>query len=158
MNALVIYDSQYGNTERIAQSIADTLRAFGEARAVRIGPESATELRGADTVIFGSPTQGWKHTKAMQAFLQDISAERLHGVAVACFDTRFHKSRWLTGSAAVAMAKQLQKLGIRLLVPPESFFVDSTEGPLESGELDRASTWARLLASTVEIPHPTAPA
>lgn len=156
MNALVIYDSQYGNTERIAQTIADTLRAFGEARAVHVGPESADELRGSDTVIFGSPTQGWKHTKGMQDFLQSISAERLHGVAVACFDTRFHKARWMTGSAAVAMGKQLRKMGIALLVPPESFFVDGTEGPLESGEVDRASTWARLLASTIELPHPAA--
>jgi flavorubredoxin len=29
MNTLIIYDSQFGNTERIAQAIADTLRAFG---------------------------------------------------------------------------------------------------------------------------------
>jgi len=28
MNTVVVYDSQYGNTERIAQAIADTLRAF----------------------------------------------------------------------------------------------------------------------------------
>lgn len=31
MNTLVVYDSQYGNTERLAQVIADTLRASGQA-------------------------------------------------------------------------------------------------------------------------------
>jgi menaquinone-dependent protoporphyrinogen IX oxidase len=36
MNALVVYDSQYGSTERIAQTIADTLREFGEVRAIRV--------------------------------------------------------------------------------------------------------------------------
>jgi len=38
MNTLVVYDSQYGNTERIAQAIADTLRGFGQAQAVRVDP------------------------------------------------------------------------------------------------------------------------
>lgn len=38
MNTFIVYDSQFGNTERIAQAIADTLRAFGQAQAVLIQP------------------------------------------------------------------------------------------------------------------------
>ncbi len=38
MNTLVIYDSQYGNTERIARAIADTLCAFGQAQVARVDP------------------------------------------------------------------------------------------------------------------------
>jgi hypothetical protein len=34
MNTVVVYDSHYGNTERIAQALADTVRAFGQAQAV----------------------------------------------------------------------------------------------------------------------------
>lgn len=156
MNALVIYDSQFGNTERIAQAIADILHAFGPAQAVRLDPAHPVELQGADMLILGSPTQGWRPTKAMQAFLGTVSSEQLHGVAVACFDTRFQKPRWLTGSAARVMAKTLQEMGIRLLVPPESFFVSATEGPLVTGESERAATWARMLASEVAAPHPIA--
>lgn len=29
MKTLVVYDSLFGNTERVAQAIADALRAFG---------------------------------------------------------------------------------------------------------------------------------
>ena len=49
MNALVLYDSQYGDTERIAQVIADTLGEFGEARAVRLDPRQPVELHGGWT-------------------------------------------------------------------------------------------------------------
>ena len=62
MNALVVYDSQYGNTERIAQAIADTLGEFGEARAVRLDPGQPVESQGVDMFIVGCPTQGWRPT------------------------------------------------------------------------------------------------
>ena len=67
------------------------------------------------------------------------------GLVVACFDTRFHQPRWLTGSAARVMAKQLSKMGFLLLGPSESFFVKGSEGPLEDGELERAEIWALAL-------------
>lgn len=154
MNALVVYDSQYGNTERIAQTIADTLRTFGEVRAIRADPAHPVGFQGVDMLIVGCPTQGWRPTRAIQSFLDGTSPEQFRGMAVACFDTRFQKSRWLTGSAATVMAKKLRKTGVELLAPPESFFVQGTEGPLNSGELERAAVWARMLHNRVETPHP----
>ncbi|HLZ21488.1 MAG TPA: flavodoxin family protein [Ktedonobacterales bacterium] len=153
MNALVVYDSQYGNTERIAHIIADILAAAGQARAVRAEPRHRVDIQGVDLLVVGSPTQGWRATQPMLSFIDGMSSERLHGVAVACFDTRFHKPRWLTGSAAVGMARKFQELGVSPLVSPESFFVDGKEGPLISGELDRAVTWARLLSQQVAAPQ-----
>jgi flavodoxin len=154
MNSLILYDSQYGNTERIAQSIASTLSAYGQARAVRVGSVQPADLQGMHLLIIGSPTQGWKATPATQIFLNHITCEQLHGMVIASFDTRFHKPRWLTGSAAAQIAKAFQRLGVSLLVPPESFFVDATEGPLLAGEGDRAATWARMLAQKAEAPQP----
>jgi hypothetical protein len=29
-----------------------------------------------------------------------------------------------------------------LVLPPEGFYVEDTEGPLRAGELDRAAVWA----------------
>jgi hypothetical protein len=58
------------------------------------------------------------------------------------FDTRLTWPRFLAGSAAAAAAKRLAKKGARLLVPPESFLVTGTEGPLVEGEIERARTWA----------------
>jgi flavodoxin len=153
MNALVLYDSQYGDTKHIAQAIADALGEFGEARAVRLDPAQPLELQGVDLFIVGCPTQGWRPTPAIQSFLQGTSSEELRGLAGACFDTRFRLPRFMTGSAAKVMAEKLREKGVSLLAEPESFFVKGTEGPLRDGELERASTWARTLVKEVEATH-----
>jgi flavodoxin len=157
MNALIVYDSQYGNTERIAQAIADALGEFGEARAVRLDPRQPVELQGVDVFIVGCPTQGWRPTPAIRSFLEEASSEELRGLAGACFDTRFRLPRFMTGSAAKVMAGKLREKGVSLLVAPESFFVKGTEGPLRDGELERASTWARMLVDEMEASRPASP-
>lgn len=156
MNALVVYDSQYGDTERIAQAIADTLRASGEVREIRLEPGNPVELQGVDMFLVGCPTQGWRPTPAMQSFVEEVSSERLRDLAIACFDTRFRLPRWMTGSAARVMARKLQEKGVSLLVPPESFFVKGMQGPLHDGELDRVSTWARMLLEKAASSPPVA--
>lgn len=157
MNTLVVYDSQFGNTERIAQAIAGALRAVGQAQAIRVDPAHLAEPRDVDLLILGSPTQGWRPTQAMQSFLARLTASSaLDGLAVAAFDTRFHKPGWLTGSAAKRMVGALRKAGLTPLLPPESFFVTSTQGPLEDGEIERAARWAVALRERYEAAHPQA--
>ena len=154
MHALVVYDSQFGNTERIAAAIADTLRTTGEVWLAHVDSAHPLDLEGVDLLMLGCPTQGWRPTVAMQALLANLTPQQLHGRAVACFDTRFQKPRWMTGSAARRMAGSLRHMGITLLAPPESFYVEGTEGPLVTGELSRAAVWARTLLNRLEAPHP----
>jgi flavodoxin len=144
MNTFVIYDSQFGNTEQIAQAISGALRDFGRAQAVHVDPAHPLELQGVDLLILGSPTQGFRPTPAMQSFLGTVSYQALSGLAVACFDTRFRGRLW-KHSAAQHMAGQLHTMGVEPLVPPESFFVKFTregKGPLLAEEVERAASWA----------------
>ena len=143
MNTLVVYDSQYGNTKGIAQAIADTLRTFGQAQAVRVDLAHLVSFQEVDLLIVGSPTQAFRPTPAMQSFLGNVASQRLRGLAVACFDTRFRGALWKS-SAAPRMARQLRTIGVEPLVPPESFFVKAMkkEGPLLAGEVERAASWA----------------
>lgn len=143
MNTLVIYDSHYGNTERIAQTITDTLHAFGLAQAIRVDQVHPIELEGVDLLFVGSPTQGFRPTLAMQSFLGNVSLQLLSGMAVACFDTRFRGPLWKR-SAAPRMVKQLRTMGVEPIAPPESFFVKSMkkEGPLLAREVERVASWA----------------
>lgn len=154
MHALVVYDSQFGNTERIAAAIADTLRTTEEARLAHVDPAHPLDLEGVDLLLLGCPTQGWAPTIAMRTLLSSLAPQQLHGRAVACFDTRFQKPRWITGSAAHRMAASLRRMGVTLLAPPESFFVEGTEGPLLTGELGRAAVWTRTLLNRMEAPRP----
>lgn len=148
MNALVIYDSQFGNTARIAEIIATTLGEFGQARAVHVNEAHPAELAGVDLLILGSPTQAWNQTRAMQTFINQIPSQSVSGLRTACFDTRMHVPRWMQRFAAGQMAKKLRSRGSEPLLPPEGFFVSTKEGPLEDGEAKRAAAWARRLGDT----------
>ena len=156
MNALIVYDSQFGNTERVAQRIASTLSEFGHARAVHVGQVYLEELQGVDMLILGCPTQGMRQTPAMQSFIAHIPRVLLSDLSVACFDTRFRGGFWML-SAAPGMAKQLRMMGVELVVPTESFFVKAMkkEGPLLDGEMERAASWAHKLSEKIAV-HPLA--
>jgi flavodoxin len=155
MNAVVVYDSQFGNTERVAKAIARALGEYGQVQAIRVGTMHPADPQQVDLLILGSPTQGWRPTQAMQDFAAQLDVSNITGgLSIACFDTRFHKPGWLTGSAAKQIASKLRGAGATLLVPPESFFVEGTQGPLEAGEIERAAKWATLLHQRREAAHP----
>ncbi len=88
MKALIIYDSVYGNTEKIARAIAGAITPFGEVKVLRAGEASPSDLGSIDLLIVGSPTQGGKPTPAIQEFLNKIPANALRNINVASFDTR----------------------------------------------------------------------
>ncbi len=145
MNTLVVYESQFGNTEKVAVAIAGALRAFGQAHAVRVDSAHPGGLQGVDMLVVGGPTQNRGATSGIQSFVAAIARERPRNLRVACFDTRLPQPGWLVGSAAGAIAKNLQKMGVSPLVPPESFIVSGQKGPLRNGELERAAGWAQAL-------------
>lgn len=155
MNYLIAYDSQYGNTERIAQEIGEALSTLGRAQVRRVDAISPEMLSDVDTLFIGCPTQGWRSTAATQSFLRATPPDKLRRMQIACFDTRFQKPRWITGSAAKDVEKRLHEEGVELSAAPESFFVTHEEGPLLNGELERAKTWATGVAREMAA-HPVA--
>jgi hypothetical protein len=85
----------------------------------------------------------------MRSLLDTVPPDALRGMPVATFDTRFKILRIFSGSAAHSIAKKLEHLGARLLVPPESFFILQSEGPLADGEIERATAWAAGLREKI---------
>ena len=158
MNAMVVYDSAYGNTERIARAIGEGLGPQEDIQVVRVADARPEQLAGVTLLIVGSPTQRFSPTGATTGFLKGIPNKGLEGVSVAAFDTRFPKSKIeevgilaffvrLFGYAAEPIASRLEKKGGELAIPPEGFYVDDTEGPLLEGELARAAEWARQIVA-----------
>lgn len=146
MKALVVYDSQYGNTEQVAKAIAGGVG--GEVKMVKVGEANAAELASYDLVFVGSPTQGGRHTAATKAFLDSLPANALKNVKVAAFDTRL-KSMWVKmfGWAANRIADSLKNKGGNLVASGEGFLVKSAKGPVIDGELERAAAWAKGIAA-----------
>jgi hypothetical protein len=89
----------------------------------------------------------------MREWLDTLARIPSH-VQVAAFDTKIRKPH-VPGSAGHAAARRLRKKGARLSVPPETFYVVDTEGPLEPGERDRARAWGARLAALLGAETPT---
>jgi flavodoxin len=144
MNALVLYDSRFGNTERIAEAIALALQEALPTRLASIDDTGncAEALLGVDLVVVGGPTHAHGISEALKASLAGIGEQALLGTRAAVFDTRVHGPRLATGSAAVRLGRLLRRRGAWVIVPPESFLVGGREGPLDDGELERARSWA----------------
>jgi len=146
MKTLIVYDSFYGNTEKIARAIATALTPSGEVKVLRPSEVNPAELSSVDLLIIGSPTQGGKQTPAIQEFLSKIPANAMKNVSVASFDTRLStRLVGIFGYAAGKIAESLKGKGGNLILPPEPFFVKGREGPLKDGELERAAAWAKKI-------------
>lgn len=146
MRALVVYDSVYGNTEKIAEAIGGAITG-GEVRVLRGGEVGPPELENISLLVVGAPTQGGRATPAIRDFLDRVSKAEINGLDAAAFDTRVvSRVANIFGYAAGRIASSLKKKGANLVAEPEGFFVDGTKGPLTEGELERAAAWGKGLS------------
>jgi len=144
MKALIVYDSVYGNTEKIARAIAEAIIPPDEVKVLRAGQANPTEFAFIDLLIVGSPTHGGRPMSAVQEFLKKVTQPSLEGINVAAFDTRAaSKFARIFGYAAGRIAGHLKRKGGVLIASPEGFFVSGTKGPLKEGELERATAWVK---------------
>lgn len=147
MRALVVYDSTWGNTEKIATAIAAGIG--GGTRAIRVGSVDVKEYEGIDLLVLGSPVQGGRATESMQNHIKSIPQAVVQKLNVATFDTRMAmKFAKLFGNAAVRMADELKGVGSTLNSMPQGFVVKGRSGPLAEGELERATKWGEELAKS----------
>jgi len=78
MNIVVIYDSQTGNTEKMAHAIAEGAGSVEgvEVEVKKVGePFPMSKLTDADGVFFGSPCIYANVTPAMQSLLGSLSMQ-----------------------------------------------------------------------------------
>jgi flavodoxin len=148
MNALIVYDSQYGNTEKIARAIGD---AIPGVRVIHASETNPSDLESVDLLIVGSPTHGGRPMGAVQTFLVKVPANAIKGIYVTAFDTRFSsRLTKIFGYAAGRIVIPLKRKGGNLLVEPEAFYVEGTKGPLKEGELERAAGWAEEVLKGIQ--------
>ena len=166
MRGVVIYESMFGNTRRIAQAIGDGLASALEVRLIRADQATGSDLDGISLVVVGAPTHAWglPSAKNRQGALSSVrrpgsdlvlepDADSLPGVREwlnslgdagtlgAVFDTRFSAPVIFTGHASKSIARSMLRHGIDVVLPPESFLVDR-KNHLVPGEVERARVWA----------------
>jgi hypothetical protein len=173
MRAVVVYESMFGNTRQIAESIADGLGTGTEVQVIGVSQADRATLRGVDLLVVGGPT----HARGMSRratrrgapdylakpgsdLVLEPGADAGPGVRewlpslgdltmkTAAFDTRIKAPPALTGRASRGIANALSRRGQTVIVPAESFLVDK-KGHLLDGETERARAWGARLALVV---------
>ena len=172
MRTVIVYESLFGNTHKIAEAIAEGIRTQqpdAEVACVPVADGSPALTGGADLLIVGGPTHmrgmssGMTRKKGVegeQKKAPDLHVEPgfdgpglrdwFHGLdqaagsaSAAAFDTR--AGIRMAGGAAPGIARRLRRHGYRVLAT-EGYIIDDTQGPLRAGELDRARDWGASLS------------
>lgn len=139
MKSLVIYDSNCGNTQRVAEVIADELGT----KAVNISSINPKELTKFNLLVVGTPIISWKPTVGMQEFLSKLQSGQLNGVKATTFDTRV--KLFIHGDAMGKVAESLKFAGADIFINPTPFYIEGSQSNphLLKGELEKAKEWAR---------------
>ena len=143
MRACVVFDTRYGNTEKIAESFETGLKEAGiQTVCVNSKDVAVDSLKQYDLVCVGAPTEGFTASKPMKEFLGKLRSTDLSGKYGFAFDTKLD---WrLSGSAEKFIEKELKNLTLQIIAPCESAIVSAlkekgaiTGAKLKEGEEER---------------------
>jgi hypothetical protein len=171
MRALVVYESMYGDTKRVADAIADGLARHLPVETVEVSLAPLSIESNIDLLVVGGPThvhgmttpftraQAIKQAKTeivspgigIREWLEHLQPTA-PAIPAATFDTRLKGAAILTGSAASGYAKRLRDASFKLIAPAESFFIaaKAAQGDaLLEGELEHARAWGEELAAAL---------
>lgn len=168
MHIVVVYDALSGNTERIAEAIADGIRDTRSSYLVPVGPPASHLVSTADLLEVGTTTDPWpwsgvavrRHRAARQASDRCGATLIDAGVGVpkmrewlgrtglprraAVFDVQRQRPALFSGRGRRACSRWLMLRGVRLVCASETFVTDD-DHVLLPGKLDRARGWSRQL-------------
>ncbi|MCW3978193.1 MAG: flavodoxin family protein [Candidatus Bathyarchaeota archaeon] len=154
---IVAYDSNFGNTEKIARALARGLEEKGvEVDCLRIDEVDVERLAEYDFIAVGGPTHMIRTSKPMKAFLERLRTVDLRGLKGFSFDTRnesrMNGRRWLLleNSAARVIEGVLKSRGVDTVKPRHSAIVEGREGPLYDGMEELFTQMGAEIAGTLQ--------
>jgi len=157
MRGLVVYDTSYGNTKKIGETIAETLKE-SQLEVDLFYVKDVKKLKGTDYdfLVLGSPTKFGTMSFTFKRFLGKVKSEEWVNKPFAAFDTenpenversKVENKEW---SAAEKIAEKLREKKMNQLLPVLKALVLGQKGPLVDGEVDRTRVYARELAAKLE--------
>ena len=176
MQAVVIYESMFGNTRAIAYAVGAGLAEYFDVAVIPVGRAHPTSYNQADLVVVGGPTHGRGMSRpstrqgaakraaeagsgltlepgalgeGLREWLASHVTSRGHGLATA-FDTRMQGPAVITGRASNGISSALRRQGYEVIAKPESFLVTKAN-ELRPGEQDRARAWGAALAGSLSL-------
>jgi menaquinone-dependent protoporphyrinogen IX oxidase len=148
MKGLVVYDTSYGNTKKIAETIAETLKESGiEVDLFYVKDAKKLSAKDYNFLVLGSPTKFGTMSFAIRFFFGKVKSEEWINNPFEAFDTEnpenMEKKGW---SAAEKIAERLRNKKMNQLLPVLRALVLGQKGPLKEGEIDRTKNYAKEIA------------
>jgi menaquinone-dependent protoporphyrinogen IX oxidase len=145
MKGIVIYDSSYGNTKKISETIEKVLKESGmEVDLFSIKNVRKLNSKDYNFLVLGSPTRFGTMSFAIRFFLGKLKSEEWINKPFAAFDTEnpenMEKKEW---SAAEKIAEKLKDKKLNQLLPVLKAAVLGQKGPLLEGEIERTKSYAK---------------
>jgi len=157
MKGIVVYDTSYGNTRKIAETIAETLKESGiEVDAFYVKDVKKLSAKDHDFLVLGSPTKFGTMSFTVKGFLGKVKSKEWMNKPFGAFDTenpenieraRIENKNW---SAAEKIAEKLREKKMNQLLPVLKAVVLGWKGPLQEGEIERTKEYARELAARLK--------
>jgi menaquinone-dependent protoporphyrinogen IX oxidase len=152
MKGIVVYDTSYGNTRTIAETIAETLKESGiEVDAFYVKDVKKLSAGDYAFLVLGSPTKFGTMSFTIKGFLGKVKSKEWMNKPFAAFDTENPENiERQEGSAAEKIAEKLKEKRMKELLPVLKAVVLGWKGPLQEGEIVRAQKYARQLAARLK--------
>ena len=108
MKVLIIFDTKHGNTQKVAELIADGINSVegNGTEVVNVKNFDLNENKTYDLILIGSPNHGGRNTKSIKKFINNLSISTVKVNSFAVFDT-YMKSDF--EKAVKKMEKQLSE-------------------------------------------------
>ena len=147
MKAFVVYDTKYGNTKLVAETIADGLKEV-EGMETTISDIEELDLDNIpdfNLVLIGSPNHMGGPVRGITRFIDELGRLDLEGKQAAVFDT------YMGGDFNKAVSKMEARIkqkvpSIRLISSGLSIRVEGMKGPIAEGELPKCREFGIKIA------------
>ena len=149
---MIVYETKYGNTKLVAETIAEGLREVEGMEVVvsELKEVDLSKIPDYDAILVGSPNHVGGPTWGIKKFIGKLSKLPLEGKLFAAFDT------YLGRSSEQAMKKMEKKIsdkvsGAKLVAPGLSIRVQGMKGPISEGELPKCREFGNKVATQIKV-------
>jgi len=148
---MVAYQSKYGNTKLVAETIGEGMREVGETEVIlrEVKKVDFDKIPDYDVILIGSPNHIGGPVGSVKKFIDRLGKLNLQGKQMAVFDT------YLGGDFEKAVRKMENRIkekvpGLKLMVPGLSIRVQGMKGPILDEELPRCKDFGRKVATQIK--------
>lgn len=149
----VVYDTKYGNTKLVAESVLEGIRDVEKIEAA-IGSVKEVDVEKVadfDLIVLGAPNHMGRPSRTMKKFVDRLAELNLKSKYVAVFGTYAGKIRTLDRAV-----KKLEKIvekklpSLNLISPSLSIRVNGVTGPVVEGELPKCVDFGKKISSQLQ--------